>query len=210
MAEKTKSVKKKYVTGKGILTGFIAIQKPSQQFDNYTANILLSKAEGEKLVKELKELQKEQFALSGKKGKLAELPCKPYMIQDEETGEELPDTLCRYIFKAGGKAHNDSGELILQPQLINAKCQPIKGELNIGEGTVARLQVMLKGYKAPMGIGVSAKLLGCQIIDLVQYASGFSAEDFDEEEGFDGTGTEFREETKVVAEDSDEEEEPDF
>lgn len=194
--EKIKNVKEKYTTGKGQLTGFIAITQPSQQYDNYQANILLSKEEGESLTAKLKELQKEQFILCGRKGKLAELPIKPYTTQNEETGEQVADKEGRYVLKTGNKGHNTKGEVMPKPVILNAKLQPITGKISIGEGTIARLQVSLNGYKAPMGIGISAKLLGCQIIDLVEYVGGgFSLDGFSEEDGFDGTGDGFTEET---------------
>lgn len=208
MNSKKDYVKKRYTTGKGVLTGFISIIKPSKNYDNYQAHILISKEEGEALIKELKELQQEQFILCGKKGKLAELPCKPYTIQDENTGEEIPDPEGRYILKTGNKAHNTKGETIPRPVLINAKKQPITGKVNIGEGTTARLLVTFTGYKAPIGIGISAKLLGCQIIELVEYSgSGFTLDAFDEEEGFDGVGEDFTETEAPSTEEETEEEE---
>jgi hypothetical protein len=210
MAEKINNVKKKYTTGKGELTGYISVLTPSPQYDTYNAQILLSKEEGEALTKDLTELRKEQFQLCGKKGKLVDLPIKPYMIQDEETGEETPDKEGRYVLKTGGKGHNSKGETLKKPQFINAKCQPITGSVSIGEGTIARLSIIFSGYKAPIGIGISAKLLGGQIIKLVEYASGFDASEFEvEEDGFDGVGAEVKEDTKPVAatEETDEEEE---
>ena len=207
------NVKKKYTTGKGELTGFLAINKPSQQYDTYNVQILLSKQEGAALVKELEDLRQEQFIVSGKKGKLVEVPCKPYTIQDD-TGKETPDPEGRYILKAGGKGHNSKGEALPKPKLFNAKLQPITGQVNIGEGTTARLSVVFSGYKAPIGIGITAKLKGCQIINLVEYtSSGCSASDFDvEEDGFDGVGEEVKEEPAVTVtqESGDEEETPDF
>ena len=212
MAEKTNNVKKKYTTGKGELVGYVSVLAPSRQYDTYNAQILLSKEEGEALTKDLTELRKEQFQLCGKKGKLVDLPIKPYMIQDEETGEETPDKEGRYILKTGGKGHNSKGEALAKPQFINAKCQPITGQVSIGEGTIARLSILFQGYKSPIGIGISAKLKGGQIIKLVEYASGFDVSDFEvEEDGFDGVGIEVKEETKPAAtEDTDEEEQPDF
>jgi len=208
MTEKLKNVKLKYITGKGTLKGFISILTPSQKYDNYQAHILLSKEEGEALVKKMKDLQKQQFELCGKKGKLADLPCVPFTTQDENTGEEIPDSEGRYILKTSRKGHNSKGETMPRPVVINAKKQLVTGRINIGEGTTARLMVDLTGYKAPMGIGISAKLLGCQIINLVEYSSGgFSLDGFDEEDGFDGLGEEFKVEDSTACVETEEEEE---
>lgn len=205
--EETKNVKEKYVTGKGELTGFIAVLQPSKRFDNYTANILLSKEEGETLTKKMKELQKEQYIISGKKGKLAPLPIEPYAIQNEDTGETTPDSEGRYLLKTGNKAHNSKGEPMPKPNFFNAKGKPITGSISIGEGTVARLSLLLSGYKAPMGIGVTAKLKGGQIINLVEYkGNGCSMDDFEVEEGFDGVGEAFTDTTPETTEETEEEE----
>lgn len=208
--EKKNYIQKLIVTGKGELTGFISICKPSQKYGNYQANILLSKEEGEALVKTLEELQTAQFIKEGRKGKLAPLPCQPYAVQDKDTGKEIPDKDGRYILKTGLKEKTPSGKLNPKPRVINAHKVDVTGNLNIGEGTIAKLQVLLSGYKAPMGIGVSAKLKGVQIINLVEYQNNnFSVDMFDEEEGFDGVGEEFTEEVieeTTTTEEADEEE----
>lgn len=202
-------IQKLIVTGKGELTGFISICKPSQNYRKYQAQILLSKEEGEALVKTLEELQAAQFVKEGRKGKLAPLPCQPYAVQDKDTGKEIPDKDGRYILKTNLDETTSKGTLNPKPIVINAHKQPVTGNLNIGEGTIARLQVLFKGYKAPIGIGVSAKLKGVQIINLVEYQNNnFSIDMFDEEEGFDGVGEEFTEEevTTTEVEEADEEE----
>ena len=93
--------------------------------------------------------------------------------------------------------------------MINAKKQPITGNISIGEGTIARLGVTLSGYSVAGKTGVSVKLGLVQIINLVEYsASGFNLDEFDEEDGFDGVGDEFTDEpveTSDVEEDDDEE-----
>ena len=89
MANNKEHITDKYVTGKGELTGFIALVKPSTKFNKkgtYTASILLSKEEGEALTEKLKEVRTEQFKTYGKKTKVQDLPCKPYEIINEETG----------------------------------------------------------------------------------------------------------------------------
>ncbi len=207
--EQTKNIREKYVTGKGELTGFIAILKPSEKYDNYTASILLSKEEGEALTQKIKDLQKEQFIICGKKGKLAPLPIEPYMTTNEETGEQIPDEQGRYLLKTGNKAHTSKGEPKPKPKFFNAKGQVITGSISVGEGTIARLSLTLSGYKAPMGIGITAKLKGGQIIKLVEYkGNGCSMDDFEvEEDGFDGIGEAFTDNAPVTDDTEGEEEE---
>lgn len=213
MANNKEHVTEKYITGKGTLTGFIALVNPSTKFNKkgvYTANILLSKEEGEALVEKMKSVRTEQFKKFGKGTKVAEVPCTPYEIVNPETGEATPDMEGRYILKSNASAYIENGKIGKRVMIINAKKQPVKN-INIGEGTTARLGVVLSGYSVAGKTGVSVKLGMVQIIDLVEYAGGgFSIDGFDEEEGFDGVGTDFVEETPAKAEESYEEEEPDF
>lgn len=195
-------VKLKYTTKKGTLVGFLALIKPSKKYGNYTANILLSKEEGEELVEKLKQMRKEQYKLCNNKGTLKDLPCEPFTTYDEDKGEHIPDSEGRYLLKTGNKAFNKDGKFVFKPQFINAKREFITGDVAVGEGTTARITVMFEGYKAGANVGISAKLLGGQIINLVEFQSkpAISLDDFDDEEGFDGLGNEFEDEN--LAEDA--------
>ena len=215
MANNKEHVTAKYVTGKGELTGFISLVKPSTKFNKkgvYTASILLSKEEGEELAQKIKDIRTEQFKKYGKGTKVADIPCVPYEIIDENTGEAHPDPEGRYILKTTASAYIENGKIGKRIQIFNAKKQAVKS-VNAGEGTIARLGVVLSGYSVAGKTGVSAKLGMVQIINLVEYSGGFSADMLDEEEGFDGLGEEFDETPiGIEAESSDdgEEEEPDF
>lgn len=205
-------VKEKYTTGKGSLTGYITLTKPSKQYGTYTANILLSKKEGEEIVAKLKELRKEQYKLCNNKGTLKDLPCAPYTIYDEDKGENIPDKEGRYLLKTANKAFNKDGKLVFKPQFINAKKEFITGDLSVGEGTIAKLSVVFEGYKAGANVGISSKLIGGQIIELVEYSGKptISTDDFDEEEGFDGVGEEVKEESPKAEDTDADDEEADF
>lgn len=215
MASNKEHVTEKVVTGKVELTGFISLIKPSTKFNKqgiYSTYALLNAKEGKEFEQKMKDIRTEQFKKYGKGTKLAELQCKPYTIQDENTGEETPDPQGRYILTAKANAYIENGKPKYKPQIFNAKKQPITGNISIGEGTIARLGVTLSGYSVAGKTGVSVKLGLVQIIDLVEYSSsGFNLDELDEEEGFDGVGTEFTEEvneevTEEAAEGEDEEE----
>lgn len=214
MANNKEHVTEKYVTGKGELIGFIALTKPSTKFNKkgvYTVNILLDNKEGQALEQKAKDVRTEQFKKFGTKTKVVELPVKPYEIVDAETGEATPDPQGRYILKTNASAYIENGKIGRRIQIINAKKQPVKN-ISVGEGTIARLGVTLSGYSVAGKTGVSAKLGLVQIIQLVEYSSsGFSTDAFDEEEGFDGVGTDFEvEETTAETEEEVDEEEADF
>jgi hypothetical protein len=213
MANNKEHVTAKYVTGKGELTGFIALITPSTKYNKkgvYTASILLPKEEGETLTQKIKDIRTEQFKKYGKGTKVAELPIAPYEIVDENTGEATPDPEGRYLLKTSASAYIENGKIGKRIKIINAKLQQVKN-INVGEGTIAKLGVLLSGYSVAGKTGVSVKLGMVQIIELVEYSGGFSADMFSEEEGFDGLGEEF-DETPIATEGSDdgEEEEPDF
>lgn len=206
-------VTKKYVTGKGELVGFIAISTPSTKFNKegrYSASILLPKEEGKQLEALAKEVRTEQFKTYGKGTKVTELPCKPYEIIDEETGEVTKDPEGRYILKTAQSAYIKGGKITKRIMIINAKKKTVKN-ISVGEGTIARLGVTLSGYSIAGKTGVSAKLGMIQIIDLVEFVGGgFSADEFDEEEGFDGVGEEFTEDTVEVADTPEDDEDEEF
>lgn len=206
---KKEHVVKKYTTGKGQLTGFISLDKPSTKFDKdgvYSTNILLSEEEGTKLADEIKAVRTEQFKKFGKGTKVTELTqCVPFTTVDEETGEEMPDEEGRYVLKTKAGAYIKDGKPTFKPQLFDAKGNKVTIN-NIGAGTVAKLAVELSGYSVAGKTGVSVKLKAVQIIDLVEFGGG-SAESygFGEEEGFEGT--EEVEETKAVETAEDDEDE---
>ena len=214
MANNKEHVTGQYVTGKGELTGFIALTKPSTKFNKkgiYSTYILLDKKDGESLTARLKEIRTEQFKKYGKGTKVADLVCKPYEIVDPETGEATPDKKGRYILTAKENAYIENGKIGRRVKIINAKKQEVKN-VNIGEGTIARLGLNLSGYSVAGKTGVSVKLGLVQIIDLVEYTSGgFSTDLFDEEEGFDGVGEDFTDEVETTpADDDDDLEEEEF
>lgn len=190
MAKKKKSVSEKYTTGKGTLTGFISLFEPSTKFNKegvYQAYLLLSKDEGEKLVSKIKEIRTQQFKQFGKGTKVVEITqCMPYTTINEETGEEIEDAEGRYILKTRASAFIKDGKITQKISVLDAKLKPVTG-VKVGEGTIARLGVELAGYSIPGKTGVSVKLKLVQIINLVEYSGGATAESFDltQEDGFD-------------------------
>lgn len=189
MAKEKKSVSEKYTTGKGTLTGFISIFEPSTKFNKegtYQAHILLDKEEGEILASKIKALRTEQFKTFGKGTKVAELTqCIPYTTTNEE-GEEIEDTEGRYILKTKAGAFIKDGKITQKIPVLDAKLKPVKG-VKVGEGTIAKLGVDLVGYSVAGKTGVSVKLKLVQIIDLVEYVGGATADAYGltEEDGFD-------------------------
>lgn len=181
---KDNSVREKYTTGKGELTGYVGLFKPSTQYDSYSANILLSREEGVELLKKLEDIRKQQFRLFGKGSSLKEITqCKPFAHIDEETLETTPDPQGRYILKASAKGYSKDGVPDYVIRVFDSKQKPVK-EVSVGAGTTAKLAVELQGYTRGGVTGVSVRLRAVQIIDLVEYENNTAASyNFDEEEG---------------------------
>lgn len=215
MAKEKKSVSEKFTTGKGTLTGFISLFEPSTKFNKdgvYQAHLLISKEEGEKLAAKIKEIRTQQFKTYGKGTKVAELTqCVPYTIVNSETGEETEDSQGRYVLKSKASAYIKEGKITNRVQVLDAKLKPIK-DVRVGEGTVAKLGVELAGYSVAGKTGVSVKLKLVQIIDLVEYSGGATAEAFGltEEDGFDFSEAEVEENEAGEAVEDGESEEVDF
>lgn len=216
MAKEKKSVSEKYTTEKGTLTGFISLFEPSTKFNKegvYQAHLLLSKDEGEKLASKIKEIRTQQFKQFGKGTKVAELTqCVPYTTVNDETGEEIEDAEGRYVLKSKASAFIKDGKITQRIPVLDAKLKPVTG-IKVGEGTTAKLGVELVGYSVAGKTGVSVKLRLVQIINLVEYSGGATAESFGltQEDGFDFEESDVEETTTTEDEVEDgESEEVDF
>lgn len=208
------------VTGKGTLTGFNAIFKPSVMFNKegvYSADIILNKEDGEKLYNLVKEVRTAQYKnfKKDKGGTVADITAiKPLATVDEETGEATPDIEGRWILKSKAKANIKEGQPTNKIAVFDAKGKPVKA-CKIGAGSTVRLKLDLVGYSVAGKSGVSIKLLAVQIINLVEYqggaGSGASFDGFEVEDGyeFDETEMENSETTEAspVADDDDDWEE---
>ena len=203
-------IKEDYVSGKGVLTGYIAIFKPSTKFNEkgvYSLNILLDEKEGKALTAKVKEIAKEQFKAYGKGKKISEITCiKPFATVNEE-GEEVSDPENRYILKTAAKAWIEDGVPSNKILVVDSAKTPIK-KLNVGQGSVARLFVSLEGYTTPKETNVTVVLKAVQIIKLVE-KTGVTVDmtGFDVEEGFTIDDDEESGETNNACEEASDEEE---
>jgi hypothetical protein len=212
LAKQRTSVIDKHTTGKGELVGFIGVMTPSTKFNKdgvYSTNILIDKAEGEKLAAKIKEVRTQQYKTYGKGSAVQDmLKCIPFVeIEKNDEGEiikETPDKDGRYIVKASAKAFIENGKPRVKIPVFDSKQNPV-GDIKIGEGTTAKLALSIEGYTVASKTGVSVKLKALQIIDLVEYGTG-NAESygFGEEEGFESSG-DVAEEVKESTDGTDEE-----
>jgi hypothetical protein len=204
-------VTKKITTPTGTLVGFISVLEPSTRFNPegvYRAELLLTAAQGKAIADEILAVRTEQYKTYGGGSAVQDLTrCVPYTTINAETGEVVPDAEGRYILKTTAKAFIENGIAQNKIGVFDAACKPVKN-IKIGEGTKAKLSISLEGYTVARKTGVSVKLLGMQIIDLVEYGSGSaSACGFTAEEGFTADDAELFTEAEAVAPVEDETEE---
>lgn len=216
--EKSKQVVSDMISPKGTLVGFNAVTAPSTKFNVdgvYSANILISKADGEAIIAEAKAVGKEQFKTFGK-GTTTQpfTKCKPYVIveknEDGEVTKETPDAEGRYILKTDMKAKihcKDNSVIDIKIPMFDSKGKPVKGAVNLGEGSVVKLAYDIKGYSVAGKTGVGCKLKSLQLISLVEYAGGNFG--FGEEDG-DFDAADAVEETKSTETTEEDEETADF
>ena len=190
MAKKDKFVEK-ITTGISEVVGFVNVNEPLTRFDEegtYNINVLISKEEGENLVKKIEELRTKQHQNYGKNKKIAEITaCNPYVkVEKDANGKiisEIPDSEGRYLLKAKNKAYIKDGVIGQRIPVFDSKLQPVK--VKFGAGSKVRLGLTLEGYSTNLGTGVSIKLRMVQLLEAVN-ASGFKADDFfTEAEGFE-------------------------
>lgn len=182
------------VTPKGKITGFSAIFIPSTTFNKegtYSATIILSKAEGEKLLAQIKSVQIEEFKnfKKGKNDKCTEITAiKKLTTVDEETGQEIDDEEGKYVLKASAKAKITDGKPTNKIAVFDGKGHPVK-TCKLGEGSIVRLKLNLVGYNVGGKVGVSVRLVAVQIVKLVEYvgkANGASFDGFEvEDDGYE-------------------------
>lgn len=210
MANNKKFTTKNVLTKRGTLQGFAALTSPSTMYNPegvYVANLLLSKEDGEELVKTIKEVQKEQFKNYGTGTRLAEITkCVPYTTVNAD-GEVVVDPEGRYILKAQRKAKIKDGKPQFTVQIIGADTKPCPN-VKAGEGTEAKFGLILKGYSVAGKTGVSVDLAVVQILKLVEYGGqSLSAFGITAEDGFTADDAEPFTEAEAVAPVEDETEE---
>lgn len=118
---------------------------------------------------------------------------KPYKPEFDDEGEETGNVVFNFKMPAT-IPRKDKPTLVLTPDIFSASGKKLETPPEIWGGSVLRASVQLRPFDAPIGLGVSMRLLAVQIIELKSAGSrdasayGFGnepgAED-DEDEGED-------------------------
>lgn len=117
--------------------------------------------------------------LEGKKIKKADPPYEEVLDDNDNPTGEL-----EFKFKQRAVINTKNGTMQKRVKVVDAKGSPITNELKVGNGSTVKVAYDPNLYYTPTaGAGVSLRLVGVQIIDLVEYANDESNV-FGEEEGF--------------------------
>lgn len=183
----SKEKKPRFTTPKGTAQ-FPYLTKPDTKFNpegEYKVKLELDAADAGELISFLDE-QVELAVEKAKKdpknaGKKIKVGDAPYSV-NEETGKAA------FNFKLKAKVTTKSGETFEQrPALFDAKGKPIT-DVNIGGGSKVKIAYeVVPFYTALVGASISLRMKAVQVIDLVEFSGGASAEGygFGEEEGYE-------------------------
>ena len=101
----------------------------------------------------------------------------------EETDEDGNDT-GNVVFKFKMKAKTRTG-IVMRPILVDSETKPLENK--IGSGSKLKVSFEARSWYVPaLGVGVTLRLRGVQVINLVEWTGGSSVESlgFSKEQGF--------------------------
>lgn len=157
------------------------LQRPSEMYDTYGVNLLISGPEADKLAEHLEKEYQDAYNDCAKREKKAKLKCndKPWFREEDETGE--PTGNWCFKFKQKATAKNRKGETLnFRPQVVDAKRNPIEDE--VWGGSTLKAAYVIRPYYASGNFGIQLTLKAVQVLDLKTGSSG--ADSFDEEDGY--------------------------
>jgi len=185
MAAKYKSISKRMTTPKGTAR-YPRLNVPDEAFgqSKYKVDLILDKKANSAFLKELHEFYKE--CLQHERGSSeAEFPLKEVLDED---GNKVPDKIAlRFSLKSGGVTKGGK-PWSQRPTLFDAKRNPIPSDgPGIGSGSTLRVSFEARSYLSDARkAGMSLRLLGAQVINLVEWSGGgASADEFDDEDGYE-------------------------
>jgi len=191
--------------------------EPDTKFDAngiYSVNVLIPEAEAVELCEYLDGVVQQRYAEEVKaKPKLKNgLSTKtPYEPEYDQNGDPTGNIEFKLKLKAKVQAR-DGSTYEQKPIVVDAKRTPMSADTNVGNGSVIKaayepIPYMMASTKQ---VGVSLRLKGVQILELVEYGNGASM--FDEEDGYvsEAVAKDDRQDTPFDSEVDDAEVEGDF
>ena len=178
--------------------GFCRLIRPNFKFQpeagEFNARLILSPEDAGPFIEQLDALyeaayQKNLAEIQAKKPGVREIKRadKPYkQLEDPDTGEKLPDFQFNFRLKFKRIGKNEQGVKEVygtqRPIVVDSKGQPVREE--IGSGSTIRVSFIPNPfYTAALGSGLSMRLVGVQVKELVQI--GLEKPEFGEVDGYE-------------------------
>ena len=168
------------------------LNKPSIKFDNdgvYEIKLRIKKEDCGAFIKEIEGLYEANYKAKceekGSKRKRADLPFKD--VLDKDTDKPTGEVEFKFKMKASG-TRQDGNRWEQRPKIFDGAGNPMPKPghklPNIGSGTTCKVAFEVRGWDAPIGVGISLKLKAVQIIDLIEFGGSADASSF----GFSSEG----------------------
>lgn len=203
-----KNTKKEIIVSPVGTAGWACVTKPSTKFDAdglYSLDLIVSKEAGQSLSERLKAAaveSKKNFLANEKDAKKKAAIQKfeisvPVAPEVDDEGNETDNVVFKFKAKAKIKPKNKEA-FEKRIAIFDAKKNPIVGKI-VGRGSTVKAAFEIVPYcmAATKKAGVTLRLSAVQVINLVEPQAGGNADSygFGEEEGYDGGGSAFNEET---------------
>lgn len=133
-----------------------------------------------------KRVAEDKGAAAAKKMKIADAPYKDE--DDKDTGKPTGNVVVNFKMKALVKSKKTGEEFEQRPTIFDAKGNQVDPCPRIGSGSKIKVSAfVVPFYTAQVGAGISLRLRGVKIIDLVEFGGGdASSHGFgDEEDGYE-------------------------
>jgi hypothetical protein len=185
----SKEKKPRFTTPKGTAQ-YPYLNKPDTKFNpdgDYKCKLELDAADASEIIAFLDEQVEKSVELAKKEnpGKKIKQGDAPYEV-NEETGK------ASFNFKLKAKVTTKSGESFEQrPAIFDAKGKPLQN-VNVGGGSKVKIAYeVVPFYTALVGASISLRMKAVQVIDLVEFSGGASADafGFGEEDGYEAEDT---------------------
>ncbi len=173
------------------------LTRPDTKFNpdgEYRVGLILPASEAKSLIKTIDEAMtdslKEAKAENPKKSKKMKQANPPYAELTDDEGNETGEVQINFKQKALIKPKNGQ-PFEKRPALFDSKGVPLPSNITIGSGSKLKVSFEIHPYYTDLvGAGVSLRLMGVQVLELVEY-TGQSADSFgfEKEDGFEYKAT---------------------
>ena len=181
------------MTVKNIIEGsalWAKVQEPDTKFDpdgTYSISVLVPETEAQEMCEYLDDIVDKAYAEEIKnspKKKAALSTRKGYDYNYDQEGNQTD--LIEFKIKLKAKVNRQDGTSFSQkPIVVDAKRQPLNPDIAVGNGSDVKVAFEPRPYvmNSTKQVGVSLRMKGVQVINLVEYGNNVSSM-FDEEDGY--------------------------